>query len=677
MPNRLSQQTSPYLLQHANNPVDWYPWAEEALQLARTSGKPILLSIGYSACHWCHVMAHESFEDEATAELMNKLFINIKVDREERPDLDKIYQTAHQILTQRPGGWPLTLFLRPDNQMPFFAGTYFPREPRGGMITFKELMQRINNWYREHPEELQEQNRQLDDILLKIAESESGDTMPDIELIEKSVTQLKNAFDSQYGGFGKAPKFPHPTNLERLLRYHYKNPSDNNSLHIAAFTLQQMALGGMNDQIGGGFCRYSVDDRWEIPHFEKMLYDNGPLLALYAQAYSIDKNPLFLHTCKETADWVMCEMQSPQGGYYSSLDADTEGEEGKFYTWTQDEIRAVLDDNEYAVISYHYGLNRPANFEGKWNPHVYMDIEDIVEEINIETRQVSTYLDSARRKLFSHREKRVKPGRDEKILTSWNALMIKGMAIAARLCKQPEWGHSAQRAVDFIHDTLWQDGRLLATCKDSKAHLNAYLDDYSYLIDALLELLQFEWRNTDVEFARQLADILLESFEDKRHGGFFFTSDDHEDLIQRPKPYTDDAMPSGNGIAAYALQRLGNLLGNSRYLQATERCLQAAGPSMAEQTWGCTSMLLALEEFHQPVNIIVLRGEPENLKNMLQQLADKYHADYMIFAISAQQDNLPESLTHKSAAGEFTAYLCRGATCGPPYHSLTDLIHDL
>jgi uncharacterized protein YyaL (SSP411 family) len=670
MVNQLNDQTSPYLLQHADNPVDWHPWNEVALQKAREQDKPILLSIGYSACHWCHVMAHESFEDSETADLMNRLFVNIKVDREERPDLDKIYQTAHQLLTQRPGGWPLTLFLRPDNHMPFFAGTYFPKDPRGDMLTFKQVMQRVHDWYQSHPDELQQQHSQLADILQRIAEGESGDALPDNRLFDTARQQLAQSFDPQLGGFGKAPKFPHPTNLERLLRDWHQDHDHDESLHMATFTLQQMALGGMYDQLGGGFCRYSTDDRWMIPHFEKMLYDNGPLLALYSQVFAATDNELFKRIAMETANWVMREMQAESGGYFSTLDADSEGVEGKFYVWDTAEVRSTLTEQEYDVFSKRFGLDKPANFEGSWNPHVYQSISNISESTGLEQDQVNGLLASARDKLFAIRDQRVHPGRDEKILTSWNGLMIKGMAIAARQLNQPGYALSARRALDFIINTMWQDGRLLATHKDDKTHLNAYLDDYAYLIDGILELLQLEWNNQYCQLACQLADVLRQHFEDKKDGGFYFTSDDHEALIQRPKPYFDDAMPAGNGIATYVLQRLGHLMGEVKYLQSAERCLKAASNAMQQQPNACMAMLLAMEEHQQPVTTVIIRGEGNDLQQWQQAFAKQYLPALQVYAIDNNQDNLPEAIACKAGQQQTVAYICQGNTCSEPVTSL-------
>ena len=672
--NHLSRETSPYLLQHAANPVDWYPWGPEALDKARRENRPILLSIGYSACHWCHVMAHESFENPATAAVMNELFVNIKVDREERPDLDKIYQTAHSLLTRRSGGWPLTMFLTPDAQIPFFGGTYFPDRPRHGLPAFADLCRSVATFFSEHRDDLEEQNRSLIEFLgdMNRAAVDEGVRLDSLPL-DVARQQMEQHFDASHGGFGQAPKFPHPTSLERLLRHWAASrdgQADERALHMVLFTLDRMALGGMYDQIGGGFCRYSVDDQWMIPHFEKMLYDNGPLLSLYSEAFAATGNPLYRRIAGETAAWVMREMQSPQGGYYSSLDADSEGEEGKFYVWSRDEIRALLGDG-YALAAARFGFDRSPNFEGRWNPHVFADIDTLAERFGLPPETVEARLRDARGKLFAARERRVRPGRDDKILVSWNALMIKGMAQAARLFDQRDYLDSAQRALYFIRTTLWRDGRLFATCKDERAHLNAYLDDYVFLADAILELLQVRWNNDDLAFALQLVDVVLEHFADP-DGGFFFTADDHEALIQRPKPLSDDALPAGNAIAAKVLGRLGHLLGETRYLDAAERTLEAAWPSLQHSPYGHTGLLLALEETLNPVETVVLRGAAE-LPEWQSAAGRGYAPRRMVFAIPDNAGDLPGLLAERKSADGAIAYICAGTSCRAPVTDLASL----
>ncbi len=673
--NRLIHETSPYLQQHADNPVDWFPWGEEALTKAREENRPILLSIGYSACHWCHVMAHESFEDEDTAKIMNRLFVNIKVDREERPDLDKIYQRAHQLMTQRPGGWPLTVFLMPDDHMPFFAGTYFPKEQRHQLPAFSDLLNRIADFYQHHLDQLQQQNQALMQAMQSLQIESNDDKLSLTPApLDMSRRQLEDHMDNKNGGFGNAPKFPHPTNIERLLRHWAGSREDTRALQMACHNLIQMAHGGINDQLGGGFCRYSVDDYWMIPHFEKMLYDNGPLLTLYSEAWSATAEPLFLEVIETTSSWVQREMQSPEGGYYSSLDADSEGVEGKFYSWRVEDIKAQLDTDEFHYFSLRYGINRKANFEGQYYPHVFMQWEAILEQSEHSAEQIKNWVNSARRKLFLAREARIRPGRDEKILCSWNALMIKGMAAAGRHLGREDLIDSAFRSLDFIKNTLWKDQRLLATYKDGRAHLNAYLDDYVFLLDAILELMQARWRDGDMSFALALADTVLEQFEDKQQGGFFFTSNDHEQLIERPKPYGDEAIPSGNGIAAHALLRLGHITGNMEYSQAAERALKSAWPAIRQIPYAHNSMLLALEESLYPPQIIVLRGTGEALTQWQQRCAQPYAPRRISLAIPDTASDLPGLLgERKNTTKGMIAYICSGTSCQAPVTTLAAL----
>jgi uncharacterized protein YyaL (SSP411 family) len=668
MANRLAQETSPYLQQHAANPVNWMPWGEEALRIAREQDKPILLSIGYSACHWCHVMAHESFEDAEVARLMNELFVNVKVDREERPDIDQIYQSAHQMFNQRGGGWPLTAFLTPQ-QMPFFVGTYFPKTPRYGMPGFPQLLERVARYYSDHREDIARQNQAIAAAFERSGAPDGGrreDFSP--EVIAEAIGALKSSFDAAHGGFGGAPKFPHPTDIELLLR-RWAATGDRHALHVATFTLERMAEGGIYDQLGGGFCRYSVDATWSIPHFEKMLYDNGPLLRLCADAWAAMGKPLYARVAAETAGWIEREMQSPEGGYYSSLDADSEHEEGKFYVWTPGEVVRLLTAEEYAVLAPHYGLDGQANFEGKhWHFHVAQPLQVVAASLGRGEDECAELLDTARQKLFAERERRVRPGRDEKILTSWNALAIRGMARAARVFGRDDWLASARRALDFVRATLWRpaDRRLLATYKDGRAHLNAYLDDYAFLLDALLEMMQAGFRAEDLALARDLAGALLERFEDRAAGGFYFTSHDHETLIHRPKPGHDHATPSGGGVAAFALARLGHLAGEPRYLDAAERCVAAYYPSMQHYPGGFASALIALEELLAPPTIVVLRGPLPQLRPWLQDLASEYRPATLVLGIDSVTHDLPAALDKPAAPGRVNAYVCRGVTCLEP-----------
>jgi len=669
MPNRLARETSPYLQQHADNPVDWYPWGEDALQLAREQDKPILLSVGYSACHWCHVMAHESFEDPAVAALMNELFVNIKVDREERPDIDQIYQTAHAMLTRRGGGWPLTMFLAPD-QTPFFGGTYFPKTARHGMPGFVDLLPQVAAAFHTKRAEIAQQGEALRAALVQTLPAAVGAALS-AALLDTGLRELKQAFDETDGGIGTAPKFPHPAELEFCLR-RAAVTRDDYARGMVKLTLTKMAEGGIYDQLGGGFCRYSVDGHWTIPHFEKMLYDNGPLLRLYSDLWLTDRQPLYARVAAATAAWVMREMQSPAGGYYSSLDADSEHEEGKFYVWTRDAVQAALSADEYAVVAPHYGLDAPPNFENQyWHLRVVKPLAFIAKRLELAPERVQSLLDSARAKLLALREQRARPGRDEKILVSWNALMVKGMARAARVFDHPEWLASARAATDFIRTTLWRDGGLLATCRDGKAHLNAYLDDYAFLLDALLELAQSELRSADLAWSRELAEVLLARFEDRERGGFFFVSHDHERLILRPKTGHDNATPSGNGVAAYALQRLGHLLGEPRYLEAAARALQAFTPMLERQASAHVSLCLALEEHLAPPTVVILRGGDAAAWQL--ELAARYLPHTMVLAIPAGARALPPVLD-KPPGGKVNAWVCHGVKCLPPITELAELV---
>lgn len=663
MANHLVSETSPYLQQHADNPVDWHPWSEQALTLAREQDKPILLSIGYSTCHWCHVMAHESFEDKATADLINHDYIAIKVDREERPDLDQIYQSAHNLLTGKSGGWPLTLFLTPD-QTPFYGGTYYPPEARYNRPGFKDLLPQVAQAYRERRHDIAQQNISLRESLASGGPVPQAGTEPGPAPLASALSQLEKSFDPVHGGFGGAPKFPRPSEIAFCLR-RYAAEGNEPALEMARQTLRKIADGGINDQLGGGFCRYSVDERWLIPHFEKMLYDNGPLLEQYADAWRCGCDERFRTVADETVAWLEREMRAPPGGFYSALDADSEHEEGKFYVWTPQEVAATLAADEYAVLSRHYGLDQPANFEGShWHFHVARPLDQVARELGVGLPEARRLLESARTKLMNLRAQRVRPGRDEKVLTSWNALMIKGLAHAGRTFGREDWIVLAQQAADFIHAKLWRDNRLLASWKDGKASLGGYLDDYAFLLDALVELMQARFRITDLAFSRELAEALLARFEDQDQGGFYFTAHDHETLIYRPKSGFDNATPSGNAVAALALQRLGHLLGETRYLAAAERALKLYYPQIVSHPAGFMSFLSVLEEYLEPPQVVILRGPAEQVAAWQQALATEYRPTTMVLALPGELGNLPGSLD-KPVTSVVNAWVCQGVICLP------------
>ncbi len=678
--NRLARETSPYLLQHADNPVHWHPWDEEAFAQARAEDKPILLSVGYSACHWCHVMAHESFEDEATANLMNRLFVNIKLDREERPDIDKIYQTSQSLITQRTGGWPLTMFLDPQDRCPFFGGTYFPKEPRHNLPPFREILERVHAYYTEHREDIRKQNRTLKDTLHKIYAPADTAAAPAPALADAAHATLIKQFDRVHGGFGDEPKFPHSELMEFMLHRSAhaarSGGGDPRAEYAALYTLEKMCGGGLYDHLGGGFYRYSVDAAWQIPHFEKMLYDNGPLLGLCAGAWRVSGKPRFAAAARETARWVLREMQAPEGGYYATLDADSEGGEGAFYAWRADEVASLLgkDSEDFEIAARHFGLDKVPNFEGKWHLHAAADAGAVAQALGKDAAAVHTSIARVKQTLFAHREQRPRPGRDDKILTSWNALMIKGMAQAARLLGDDDCYESAVRALDFVRATLWRDGRLAATCKDGRARLDGYLDDYAFLLDAIFHLLQCHWRDDDLAFALALADAVLARFEDADNGGYYFTAHDHERLIERPRTLHDEATPSGYGVTTLALARFGLLCGNDAYLASADRALAQASPTIANAPSGCTTLLHALAERHEPPEIVIIRARGDAPGDALARwqhaAAEQYSPLRFCFTIPADAANLPPALRDKPVRGDAAAYLCRGTTCLAPIDDL-------
>ncbi|PZN31813.1 MAG: thioredoxin domain-containing protein, partial [Proteobacteria bacterium] len=677
--NRLAAETSPYLLQHAANPVDWHPWDDAALALARREDKPILLSIGYSACHWCHVMAHESFEDPATAALMNELFVNIKVDREERPDLDRIYQLAHQLLTQRAGGWPLTMFLSPQDRRPFFGGTYFPKEARFGLPAFADLLRKVAEFYRTRRTDIQRQGEALEQALAELTPRPAADVGAlSLAPLEAARSALAAEFDPEFGGFGTAPKFPQPTNLELLLRLWRASAAgaspDLHSLYMAALTLTRMAEGGLYDQLGGGFSRYAVDRSWRVPHFEKMLYDNAQLLGVYAQAALATGDPLFERVALETAQWMLREMRSPQDAFWSSLDADSQGHEGRFYLWDAAEVEGALTAEQFAVFAPRFGLDAGPNFEGRWHLHAQRPLGEIARTLGIEERTAEARLDEARRALLQRRAQRVRPGRDDKVLTSWNALAIAGLAVAGRMLARPELTQAALDAIDFLRTRLWRDGRLLAVYKEGRARFTGYLDDYAFLLHALLEALQARWRSEDLHLASALADGLLAHFEDRELGGFFFTADDHETLIHRYKSFGDEAIPAGNALAALGLNRLGLLLAEPRWLEAAARALRAAWPMLERYPQAHAASLIALEEHLEPPAIVVIRGPAAEAARWRDALARIYAPKRLVFAIENEAPGLPPALQSKRPADGTAGFICRGMTCSEPVNSLEALI---
>jgi uncharacterized protein YyaL (SSP411 family) len=659
--NHLSSETSPYLQQHSHNPVHWYPWGNEALEKARHENKPILLSIGYTACHWCHVMAQESFENTETASLMNHYFINIKVDREERPDLDKVYQTANYLLTQGSGGWPLTVFLDPRDLTPFYSGTYFPPVPRFNLPAFNDVLRTISDIYKEQQHHIINQNEQLRKMLNYENNSEETITLnkKPIELAHK---KLESKYDALHGGFGQAPKFFHPTCIEFLLQ-------DSSSLVI--YTLMQMAQGGIYDQLGGGFFRYSTDAAWQIPHFEKMLYDNAQLLYLYTEAFHRYGQPFFKKIARKTAAWMIETMQSPEGGYYASLDADSEHQEGKYYLWNKFEVEALLALKEMQVLRIYFGLNKPPNFEKQWHLYVAELLDEIVTQYKLSLDETKQLLTSGKQKLLAARKKRTPPQCDKKILTGWNALAIKALLWAGDTFEEKSFIDSANQALHFIQKNLWVNKRLFATYKDGKARFSGYLDDYAFLLDTLLTSLQISWKTDYLIFAIEIADALLTHFYDKVAGGFYFTANDHEKLVHRPKTMMDESLPSGNGIAARSLLLLGHLIGEPRYLSAAENTIKAAWPTLSMHPAEHGSLLLALEYWLDPSPIIVIRGDSEEMKAW--EIYCKKQLNTFVFAIPTTEASLPGLLATHMATKTTQAFLCKGTQCLSTLQSFQEL----
>ncbi|MDE1922751.1 MAG: thioredoxin domain-containing protein [Gammaproteobacteria bacterium] len=671
--NRLHSETSPYLLQHAGNPVDWLPWGEEALAAARAANKPILLSVGYSACHWCHVMAHESFEDPATAATMNSLFVNIKVDREERPDIDKVYQIAHALITRAPGGWPLTMFLTPDGQQPFFGGTYFPKDASHGLPAFRDLLVRVAAYYSAHRAEIDAQTEPLRAAFDAVSPpGEPAGAALDAGPLDGARAALARSFDREWGGFGLAPKFPHAASIERCLRQWRATSEsaapDLDALYMATLSLTRMAEGGIYDQLGGGFFRYSVDREWSIPHFEKMLYDNGTLLALYAEAHLATGEALFGRVAAETADWALREMRSADGAFHASLDADSPGGEGAFYVWDRAAVESALDADEFAAFAARFGLTRAANFEGRWHLRVVEAAADDAAERTI---------DAARARLLAVRDARPRPGVDTKILTAWNALMIKGLAVAARALARPDLADAAVAAADFIAERLWRDGRLLAVHAGGRARFPAYLDDYAFMADALLELLQTRWRSRDWDLLTRLADVLLSHFEDPEVGGFYFTASDHEQLLHRGKPFGDESLPAGNGVAAQVLTKLGYLAAEPRYLHAAQRTLIASFALMSAQPQAHMSLVNALDVHLDPPRVVIVRGPADEAAAWSAELSRLYAPSRLVISIPDDAAGLPPVFSGCAGGDGAVAYVCTGMTCSAPIRDFGELVRVL
>jgi uncharacterized protein YyaL (SSP411 family) len=678
--NRLANETSPYLLQHAHNPVDWFPWGEEALTAARREQKPILLSIGYSACHWCHVMEHESFENEAIARLMNDNFVNIKVDREERPDLDHIYMNAVQMMTQR-GGWPMTVFLTPEG-VPFYAGTYFPPEDRYNMPGFPRVLLSVADAYRERREDVQETAASvLAELRRATATRESSDQLA-TELLDAAYRGIIRNYDPNNGGFGSAPKFPPAMTLEFLLQTFHRTGNEK-ALEIVRHTCRKMAQGGIYDQLGGGFHRYSTDARWLVPHFEKMLYDNALLSRLYLHYYQVSGDESARAIAEGVLDYVVREMTDPAGGFYSTQDADSEGVEGKFFVWSLTEINKLLGEPAARLFAAYYNITAAGNFEDQNILNVTEDLATIAAAERITIAELNASLAQSRARLFAAREQRVKPARDEKILTAWNGLMLASFAEAAAILNRPDYLEIAQRNAGFVLSNLRRDGLLLRTYKDGQAKLNAYLEDYAFFIDGLVTLFQASGEVKWIEAALSLTATMVAEFWDDEEGGFFFVGRSHEELIVRSKDFFDNATPAGNSVATEVLLRLGLLTGNSDYQRRAASVLRLMSTGLERYPSGFGRLLSALDFHLSTPKEIALIGDPKAADT--QSLAAEIWKPFLPNKVVAQA--APESPTAAKLIpllrdrplidNRATVYVCENFTCQRPVTAATELASQL
>jgi uncharacterized protein YyaL (SSP411 family) len=664
MANHLQSETSPYLLQHVENPVDWYPWGEEAMSLAKAQDKPILLSIGYAACHWCHVMAHESFEDQDTAAQMNADFINVKVDREERPDVDSIYMQATTAMTGR-GGWPMTVFLTPDGK-PFYAGTYFPNEPRHGMPSFRQILTGVKRAWDNDRDNVLSSASEVAGQLKALSDVGLDPGAANEDVLRGALRGLAANFDATWGGFGGAPKFPPSMTLEFLLRTHLSD-SDSDALAMLENTLTKMAEGGMYDQIGGGFARYSVDNRWLVPHFEKMLYDNAQLARVYSHAWQVTRNPFYRRVTEETLDWVLREMRHDEGGFYSSQDADSEGEEGKFYVWSASEIRDALGEDADLFMRV-YGVSEEGNWEGHNVLNLHLDPNGLANQMGIALSELDARMAEARCRLFEIRSKRVWPGLDDKVLTAWNGLMLGAFADAGTALGRTDYVDAAVANAEFLYENMRTDsGRLLRTWKaGSKAKYNGYLEDYAYLAEGLLSLYEATFESRWFEWSRELVGSMIEHFHDEKNGGFFDTSDDHETLIHRPKDLQDNATPSGNAVAATVLLKLSLLTGNGDHWNLAERSIGTMAKFMRQYPTGFGQWLNAASFMLSEPSEIALVGSQGERAPLLEVLRSEYRPFQVIAAAPEGRATVPLLENRPQIEGKGTAYVCQKFVCQAP-----------
>ena len=681
MPNRLSNETSPYLLQHANNPVDWYPWGPEALERAAAEDKPILLSVGYSACHWCHVMERESFENDDIARRMNESFISVKVDREERPDIDSIYMTAVQAMTGR-GGWPMTVFLTPDGK-PFYGGTYFPPEDRGGMPGFPRVLEAMASAYREDRGAVDSATSSLLEQMRRVsAFSPRGDRLVAPGDLSRAFAGLASQFDDRHGGLGMEPKFPQPMVYEFLLRY-YARTGDLQALRIVELTLERMALGGIYDQLGGGFHRYSTDAFWLVPHFEKMLYDNALLARLYLHAYQATGKPLYRRVVEETLAYVTREMTDPAGGFYSAQDADSEGEEGKFFVWRPEQVARLLGRADADVVNRYYGVTEVGNFEGRSILHVTQSLPDLARELDMTEDDLTGVIGRAKAKLLQERELRIKPGLDDKVITSWNGLMMGAFAEAAAVLDRPDYAAVAARNAGFLLDALRQDGRLLRSYKDGRAGGQGFLEDYAFVVSGLLSLHEATFEEHWLREAIVLTRDMVALFGDTQQEGVFYdTASDHEKLIVRPRDISDNATPCGSSVAADALLRMAVITGDESLRRIAAASIRSASTLLERAPIGAGQWLSALDLYLSSPKEIVIVGPVSDARTraLLAEVHRGYSPNRVLLGHPGDADppaDLPLLEGRSMIGGSPTAYVCEGYVCDLPVTTPADLAAQL
>ena len=686
MANRLAKETSPYLLQHQNNPVDWYPWGAEAFAAAKKLDRPVFLSVGYSACHWCHVMEHESFENAEIAKKLNDNFISVKVDREERPDVDQIYMNAVQSLTGR-GGWPMSVFLTADKR-PFYGGTYWPPKSARGMPGFDAVLDAVLDAWKNRREALFDQAKQLTDHLQVVGSAGTGpgDGVLDVGVVTVVEAALARNFDSREGGFGAAPKFPHPMDMRVLLRI-AKRTGSAMAREMVTFTLDKMIGGGIYDQLAGGFHRYSTDARWLVPHFEKMLYDNALLTGALVETYQATGREEYARTIRETLDFILSDMTDPAGGFSSTLDADSEGEEGKYYVWTKKEVEAALGPDEAKLFNSAYDITAVGNFEidehpGRCIPNLPRNLADVAGTLELELDDLRSRLAAARAKLLEVRKKRIPPGLDDKVLVSWNGLMIDAMAAAAGALGEPRYLAAAQKAADFILTKLRKpDERLLHAYRHGQAKFDGYLDDYACLANALVSLYEADFDARWINEAGALCDVMLEHFADKTSGGFYYTADDHEELIARNKDVYDNATPSGTGMALFVLVRLAKLTGNERYATAAEQGLKSLGELFERAPTAVGQSLLALDLWLGPVReLVVAAPDTASRDEVLRLLRRQFRPHQVTAAVpgTGKSELLGGILAGKQpVAGKPSLYICENFTCQAPIVGLEAITKEL